>query len=136
MWRKSISISNSKYKFESDSEFDSVRVRVRVQLVFQLTLHCARASDPRVLITNDLLWLYTHIYIYLYTRTHNYRLVAAAIVGLFISVVSLSTCVTFRRNVFIMSAINQYARRYATPRAVELVCYQTSMWGLMCSQIV
>lgn len=41
----------------------------------------------------------------------------AAIVGLFISVVSLSTCVTFSRNVFIMSC-------YIEPRAAELVCYR------------
>lgn len=96
---------NFKFKFEFEFECDSDSVRVRVQLVFLLTLHCARASDPRVLITNDLLWLYI---LYVHTRTHIHRLVAVAIVGLFISVVSLSTCVTFRRNEFIMSAINQY----------------------------
>lgn len=53
---------NFKFKFKFKFEFESDFVRVRVQLVFQLTLHCARASDPRVLITNDLLWLYILIY--------------------------------------------------------------------------
>lgn len=54
------------------------------------------------------------IHTYIYTHTHlsicRDLLVVVAIVGLFISFVSLSTCVTFRRNVFIMSAINQYAQ--------------------------
>lgn len=84
--------------------FRSSASTTRISAHFAL---CQSVRPTRVNYNWFVMAIHTRTYIYTLCRD---RPVVAAIVGLFISVVSLSTCVTFRRNVFIMSAINQYAQ--------------------------